>query len=258
MAGGGIVIESTLHAHPAAAEDREVARPPIATLPAPPLRPLAEAAGSTRGDRVRRIVNVLAAGVGLLLAAPLMVLIGAAIAVTSGVPILYSQPRIGLDRRTRRAGPAAERRTSDQGGRPFRIYKFRTMRVGTDENQLWASPGDPRVTRLGRVLRRLRLDELPQLYNVLIGDMNVVGPRPEQPRIFLELSRDLPDYAHRQRVLPGITGWAQINHHYDRYLEDVKRKLSLDLEYMERLSAAEDLRIMARTLPVMLRGTGGW
>ena len=140
----------------------------------------------------------------------------------------------------------------------FTIYKFRTMRVGCGEHQVWARPGDTRVTPLGRILRRLRLDELPQLFNVLKGDMNVVGPRPEQPSIFVELRQEIPQYPRRQQVLPGITGWAQVNHHYDRQLADVAHKLELDLEYLQRVSPAEDLRIMARTFPVMLRGEGGW
>jgi lipopolysaccharide/colanic/teichoic acid biosynthesis glycosyltransferase len=126
------------------------------------------------------------------------------------------------------------------------------MYVQSRPAEVWASKDDPRITPVGRFLRAYRLDELPQLLNVLKGDMNVVGPRPEQPRIFQELRRELDRYPERQRVLPGITGWAQINHHYDQTLEDVERKLQLDLEYIQRRSAFEDIKIMARTMPVML------
>ncbi len=133
------------------------------------------------------------------------------------------------------------------------------MRVnGNPEAQVWARPDDPRVTRLGRVLRKYRLDELPQLFNVLRGDMNIVGPRPEQPQIFAELRRQIGGYARRQRVRPGITGWAQVNLHYDTSVESVRQKVAYDLEYVARQSLAEDLRIMARTVPVVLFRRGAW
>jgi lipopolysaccharide/colanic/teichoic acid biosynthesis glycosyltransferase len=124
--------------------------------------------------------------------------------------------------------------------------------------QVWARPDDPRVTSIGRVLRKFRLDELPQLWNVLLGDMNVVGPRPEQPSIFNYLSRQIEGYARRQRVRPGITGWAQINLTYDTSVDDVRQKVAHDLEYIRNQSAIEDLKIMLRTVPVMLGRRGGW
>jgi lipopolysaccharide/colanic/teichoic acid biosynthesis glycosyltransferase len=124
--------------------------------------------------------------------------------------------------------------------------------------QVWASPDDPRVTRVGRILRQYRLDELPQLWNVLRGDMNFVGPRPEQPEIVLRLNQHIGGYTRRNRVLPGITGWAQVNQHYDQCMDDVRRKLELDLEYIERRSPLMDLRIMARTCPVVLFRRGAW
>ena len=127
------------------------------------------------------------------------------------------------------------------------------MTVDESESQIWASPDDPRITPVGRILRKTRLDELPQLLNVLKGDMNIVGPRPEQPKIFAELRVQIPGYEHRQRVLPGITGWAQINHHYDTSVEDVRKKLLFDLDYVsQRRSAGYDLQIMAKTFPVMV------
>ncbi len=122
--------------------------------------------------------------------------------------------------------------------------------------QVWASGTDPRITRIGSVLRKYRLDELPQLWNVLIGDMNIVGPRPEQPSIFLDLRDQVARYQQRQRVLPGITGWAQVNHPYDQSIDDVKKKVAYDLEYIGRRSMVEDLKIMARTIPVMVGKRG--
>ena len=118
--------------------------------------------------------------------------------------------------------------------------------------QKWAAKEDARVTRVGRILRPTRIDELPQLFNVLKGDMNIVGPRPEQPSIFADLRTELSHYPQRQKVLPGITGWAQVNLGYDTSIDDVKRKVELDLEYIGRRSTAEDLTIMARTMPVMV------
>jgi lipopolysaccharide/colanic/teichoic acid biosynthesis glycosyltransferase len=208
-------------------------------------------------DRNVRRLNVASAAIGLVLAAPLMIGIALAVKLTSRGPILYRQERVGQDRRRNR-GPGMEngRRQTNGGGRIFTMYKFRTMFVGSDKAQVWASADDPRITWVGRFLRRYRLDELPQLLNVLRGDMNIVGPRPEQPEIFLELRRQVEGYSQRQMVLPGITGWAQVNHHYDQCLDDVRRKVGLDLEYIQRRSPAEDLRIMARTLPVMVGRKG--
>ena len=137
------------------------------------------------------------------------------------------------------------------------MSKFRTMYVGDEtDGQVWAQKNDPRVTPVGRVLRAFRADELPQLLNVLRGQMNIVGPRPEQPEIFQELRVEIPEYSRRQHVLPGITGWAQVNNGYDQSFQDVQRKLDLDLEYLERRSPAEDFKIMAKTVPVVLGRKG--
>jgi len=129
---------------------------------------------------------------------------------------------------------------------------------GNGSPQVWATRNDPRVTPLGRVLRQYRLDELPQLFNVLRGEMNVVGPRPEQPAIFARLREQIPHYQERQRVRPGITGWAQVNQRYDTSIADVQRKVALDLEYVARESVLEDVRILARTVPVVLLRRGAW
>lgn len=221
----------------------------VRILPAGPL---------PREDRFCRVLNVIVAVIGLILALPLMILIAILVKLSSPGPIFFTQPRVGLDSRRTWPGDTNHRRKIDYGGKIFRIYKFRTMRVAPATRQVWATPDDPRVTPIGRILRRYRLDELPQLINVLRGEMNVVGPRPEQPEIFMDLRNRIENYAWRQRVLPGITGWAQINLQYDRSLEDVERKLAFDLEYVARRSWREDLRIMLRTVPVILLRRGGW
>ena len=147
-----------------------------------------------------------------------------------------------------------DRRATDLGGRAFAIYKFRSMYIDAEKRGVaqWATKGDPRITPVGRFIRKCRIDELPQLLNVLKGDMNIVGPRPERPSIFARLRTDIREYPLRQRAKPGITGWAQINHNYDMSLEDVRTKVRYDLEYLQRQSLGEDFRIMARTIPVML------
>jgi lipopolysaccharide/colanic/teichoic acid biosynthesis glycosyltransferase len=213
---------------------------------------------SVDSQELRRVLNVLVALVGLILAIPIMILISLAIKLTSPGPVIFRQTRVGVDRRTPGVPAGNWRRGVDHGGRLFTLYKFRTMRADSGNAQIWASPDDPRVTRVGAVLRKYRLDELPQLVNVLKGDMNVVGPRPEQPDIFAELRREIPPYRVRQRVLPGITGWAQVNHHYDTSVESVRRKLEFDLEYIERQSSIEDLKIMALTVPTVVFGKGAW
>jgi lipopolysaccharide/colanic/teichoic acid biosynthesis glycosyltransferase len=209
-------------------------------------------------ERAIRIANVVVASVGLVVAAPVMAMIALAIRLTSKGPALYTQTRVGVDRRWRQ-NYGDNRRVQDHGGKPFEMYKFRSMRVDAEANgvAVWAQKEDPRVTPVGRMLRKTRLDELPQLYNVLRGDMNIVGPRPERPSIFAELRRNIPEYPVRQRVRPGITGWAQVNQSYDSCIDDVRRKVQLDLEYLRRRSLGMDLRIMSMTIPVMLFRRGG-
>ena len=210
------------------------------------------------GDGVRRAINIAVALILIALTAPLMLAIGVLVRLTSKGPAIYKQPRVGLDRRRDRgAGSLNPRRSIDYGGRIFTIYKFRTMSVSApDEPQKWAAPNDSRITPVGKVLRSFRLDELPQLFNVLKGEMNIVGPRPEQPQIFAGLREDLQHYRTRQRVLPGITGLAQVSLPYDSDIQDVQRKIKLDLEYIRRRSPGEDLIIMAKTMPVMMLRKG--
>jgi lipopolysaccharide/colanic/teichoic acid biosynthesis glycosyltransferase len=187
-----------------------------------------------------RVLNFLLAFTALLLLLPVLLVIALLVRLTSPGPVLYTQLRVGLDRRLPVDALQNHRRERNLGGRPFTIYKFRTMRVDAEHGSgaVWAQQRDPRVTSIGRLLRQYRLDELPQLFNVLKGEMNIVGPRPERPIIFAELR--------------------EINHHYDRSLEDVRTKVHYDLEYIRRQSVAEDFRIMLKTVPVVLLRRGGW
>ncbi len=245
-----------------------------ATVPdaAPPERPVPTPEGRTEpaaaDSRLQRAANIAIATLGLLLTAPLLVVIAIAIKVTSPGPVFYRQARIGMDRRSGRrgsggtgAGESYERkRVRDLGGAPFRIYKFRTMKVDAERESgaVWAQERDPRVTTVGRVLRQFRLDELPQLINVIRGDMNIVGPRPERPAIFADMRGKIENYSVRQRTRPGITGLAQINQSYDSSVDDVRKKVEYDLEYIARRGLFEDLRIMLKTIPVILFRRGGW
>lgn len=186
---------------------------------------------------IKRVADLCVASIGLVLAAPVGLLIALAIRLGDGGPVFYSQMRVG------------------QNGVPFRLYKFRTMRVDAENGRsVWASTNDPRVTRVGRWLRRMRFDELPQLYNVLIGQMSLVGPRPERPDIVDELSATLPFYAERHLVKPGITGWAQISYRYGASIEDARRKLQYDLYYLKHMCFELDMVILFRTLGTFLRG----
>lgn len=213
-----------------------------------------------RLEILNRVMNVALATIGLILAAPIMLVFAVLVRLTSRGPIFYSQARVGLDRRgdTRRASDY-DRRTRDLGGQPFLILKFRTMRTDAETNgAVWAVRRDPRVTSIGRVMRKYRIDELPQLINVIRGDMNIVGPRPERPSIFSRLCDDIAEYPRRQRARPGITGLAQVSQAYDTSVDDVRAKVRYDLQYIERRGVTEDLIIMARTVPVMIFRKGGW
>jgi sugar transferase (PEP-CTERM system associated) len=178
----------------------------------------------------------------LILAAPLMLLVAVASLIESRGrdPILYHQIRIG------------------QGGLPFRLHKFRSMRVDAeaDGRPQWAGKNDARITRLGAILRRTRLDELPQLFNVLKGQMSLVGPRPERPEFVERLATGIPYYAERHRVKPGLTGWAQLLYPYGSDEEDAKRKLEFDLYYVKHAGVFLDLIILLQTVEVVLLGKG--
>jgi lipopolysaccharide/colanic/teichoic acid biosynthesis glycosyltransferase len=214
----------------------------------------------SRSEKRARILNIAVASIGLCVAAPLMLIVAVLVKITSPGPVFYAQARVGLDRRrSRQRSGAYDRRARDLGGRPFMIMKFRTMRMDAEKNgAVWAARGDARVTPIGRVMRKYRIDELPQLINVIRGEMNIVGPRPERPSIFSRLCDDIEEYPLRQHARPGITGWAQVNQAYDTSIDDVRMKVRYDLEYIARQGVAEDLKIMARTFPVMIFRKGGW
>jgi len=185
----------------------------------------------------KRVFDVVVAIVALLITAPLWPIIALAVKLCDGGPVLYSQDRVG------------------QNGEVFRFYKFRTMRVDAENGKsIWASLHDPRVTSVGRWLRRSRMDELPQLYNVLRGQMSIVGPRPERPDIVRDLCDKVPYYAERHLVKPGITGWAQISFRYGASIEDAKRKLQFDLFYLKHMSFELDMTILLRTVGTFVRG----
>jgi len=222
-------------------------------LAPPPRRSIVQ---DERVDAACRALNVVVAAVLIIVTLPLMALIAVAIKATSRGPVLYRQQRVGWNRRSPMSASEA-RELQDAGGMPFTIYKFRTMVVqAPGAKQVWAAQDDPRVTKVGRWLRTTRLDELPQLFNVLLGDMNVVGPRPEQPDLVRTLVREIREYPVRLMVLPGITGLAQVTGGYDASIADVRRKVALDIEYLRRRSPLEDLRIMALTPMVMFLGRG--
>ena len=230
-----------------------------------------------RYQRLERLVNIVLSALALIIAAPLLLAIAIAVKLTSAGPILYRQPRVGLNRRgvrlhARRRSDSRwqlwarflqlhdDLREQDLGGQLFMIYQFRTMCECAEHGTgaVWAVKNDPRSTSIGCFLRKYRLDELPQLFNVLKGDMNIVGPRPERPSIFARLSGEIKDYPLRQRTKPGITGWAQIHLKYDSCVDDVRRKVRYDLEYLRQKSILRDLKIMAKTLPSVLFKRRGW
>lgn len=186
---------------------------------------------------LKRVTDLVTSVLGLILSATFCPLIALAIKICDGGPVFYSQNRVG------------------QNGKIFKLYKFRTMNINAENGKsIWASPNDPRVTRIGRFLRKSRLDELPQLYNVLIGQMSLVGPRPERPDIVDELRDKLPYYDERHLVKPGISGWAQISFRYGSTIEDAKRKLQFDLYYLKHMSFELDVCILFRTVGTFLRG----
>lgn len=221
---------------------------------------------STR--RAIRSFDILVSAIALILLSPLFLALAILIKLESPGPVIYRQQRTGLNLRTndRRRNSnirvLEERRRSDRRrapvpGRPFQIYKFRSMVTDAEKNGIQlAKKNDARITRLGRLMRRTRIDELPQFWNVLKGDMSIVGPRPERPEIIAYLAEQIPGYTERLGVKPGITGLAQIRNGYDTDLEHIRRKITLDRYYIQKCSLNNDLKIIARTLRVVVRGEG--
>lgn len=208
---------------------------------------------------LKRAMDVIISLVALALYAPALAVIALAIRLDSPGPVIFLQPRIGIDRRRQRLPMPAvvDRRHVINPGRPFNIIKLRTMAADAEASgpQL-AEPNDARVTRVGRFLRRSRLDEFPQFINVLCGEMSVVGPRPERLCFISRLEHDVPGYCRRLDVLPGITGLAQVLNGYDTDVDSVRRKVHLDRQYIDRLSLQTDLRILALTAKVVISGKG--
>ena len=189
---------------------------------------------------VKRLFDIIAAVILLLLALPVMLVTGLLIVLEDGFPMFYTQERVGLN------------------GRLFKVVKFRSMRkdAESDGKPRWASANDDRTTRVGRVIRKLRIDELPQLFSVLSGAMSLVGPRPERPFFVDQLTRDIPFYAVRHSVKPGVTGWAQVSYHYGASVDDSIQKLQYDLYYVKNHTLFLDIVILFETVGVVLTGKG--
>jgi sugar transferase (PEP-CTERM system associated) len=187
----------------------------------------------------KRLLDLTAASVGLILALPLMVLVALAVRLDSPGPVFFRQDRVG------------------RGGREFTLWKFRSMRIDAEKGGArWAVQGDPRITRVGRFIRKTRLDELPQLWNVLVGDMSLVGPRPERRMFVDQLKEQCAWYEHRLVVRPGLTGWAQIKAPYASTFEESIEKLKFDLYYIKNLSIFLDISILLSTARIVLLGRG--
>jgi sugar transferase (PEP-CTERM system associated) len=187
----------------------------------------------------KRILDVLFGLVGLVLSAPVMIIVAVLIWLGSRGPIIFRQTRVGLH------------------GKTFELYKFRSMRVNAEANGAqWAQRDDPRITRLGRYLRKFRLDELPQFWNVIRGDMGFVGPRPERPEFVKSLRDKISYYDERHSIRPGLTGWAQVSYYYGSSVEEANRKLEYDLFYLKNMSFWFDCAIVVKTVPIVLTGGG--
>jgi exopolysaccharide biosynthesis polyprenyl glycosylphosphotransferase len=188
--------------------------------------------------RFKRIIDLLFAAGGLVLAFPVLLLAAICIRIESRGSVLYSQVRVGFL------------------NRPYRIWKLRTMRTDAEaDGPQWAAKGDTRVTQVGKLLRRTRIDELPQLWNVVCGEMSLIGPRPERPEFVEKLAREIPLFPQRHWIKPGISGWAQINYPYGASVEDAREKLSFDLYYLKNATPLLDIQIALRTIGAVMKGS---
>lgn len=222
----------------------------------------------------KRLFDIVGALTLMFLCFPLMATAAILVKLTSPGPMIYSQTRVGLNLRKKkskdrrqterpysgeinRRQPGRDRRELNNFGRPFTIYKFRTMRNDAEKNGArFATAGDARVTPVGKFLRRTRIDELPQLWNVLCGDMSLVGPRPERPEFMQQLSAHIPGYVDRLGLKPGLTGIAQVVNGYDNELDGFRKKVAYDLLYLQNCCLINDLKVMVRTLRVVITGEG--
>jgi lipopolysaccharide/colanic/teichoic acid biosynthesis glycosyltransferase len=220
------------------------------------------------GTAAKRTIDISGAVIGLILTLPLWLVVAVLIRLDSKGPIFYRQERVGHNRRRKDrravslAGPErrlnGDRRIQPGYGKTFRIIKFRSMYQDAESmtGPVWAQKNDSRVTRVGQFLRATRMDELPQLWNVLVGDMSLVGPRPERPHFVNVLKTKVKGYISRFDVKPGITGLAQVEHKYDESIDDVSRKITYDLRYISNWSVMQDLKIIARTVIVVISARG--
>ncbi|MDQ7065661.1 MAG: sugar transferase [candidate division KSB1 bacterium] len=218
----------------------------------------------TLNNAAIRWIDILGAFVGLVFSIPLFLIVPILIKLDSPGPVFYRQLRTGINRRKGERRHAnlgigidrrmQQRRKHNLFGRPFVIYKFRTMHVGAEKESgpVWAREDDPRITRIGKYLRKFHIDEIPQFWNILKGEMSLVGPRPERPEIIRKLVEEIPDYQARLSVRPGLTGPAQIFNGYDTNLEDVRRKLQYDLEYLQKRGPVYHLQMIFLTLARLL------
>ena len=185
----------------------------------------------------KRLLDIVASLSGLIIGIPLLIIFGVAIKREDKGPIFYKQERLGLK------------------GRRFYVYKLRSMRINAESmgGAQWAQKDDPRITKVGKFIRKTRIDEIPQLYNILIGDMSLIGPRPERPELTYQFEQEIPGFMHRLSIKPGLTGWAQVNGGYDI---TPKEKLVFDKEYIENKNILLDLKIILMTIKVVLTGDG--
>lgn len=217
---------------------------------------------------VKRTVDIVGSIVGLILSLPFMLIVPILIKLDSPGPVFYTQLRVGRNRRRadRRyhqksdvdCQRSRDRRREDLMGKPFQVIKFRTMVNDAEKRTgpVWATKGDPRITKLGRFLRRSRIDEIPQFVNVLLGDMSLVGPRPERPSFVKDLSRQVEGYEQRLQVKPGLTGLAQVEQGYDSSVASVAEKVRYDVAYIDSMSLWSDVKILAKTVIVVFTGRG--
>ena len=218
--------------------------------------------------KAKRVFDIVAASLALALLSPLFLVTAILIKIESRGSVFYAQERIGLNRRTsdRRQRCASverdrrnrtDRRKNVHAGRPFQIYKFRTMVKEAEQfGPVLASEDDPRITRMGRILRKTRIDEVPQFINVLRGEMSIIGPRPERSFFINQMRNDVPDFPTRLIMKPGITGLAQVENGYTQTIERMNEKLFYDLKYINDLSILQEIEILFKTVYVVLTGKG--
>ena len=189
--------------------------------------------------RIKRVGDIIFSLVLLFLTLPIIFISAIIIFLQDNGPILYSQIRVG------------------RGGKEFRIYKLRSMKINSEKSGVqWSKSNDKRITKFGKIIRKFRIDELPQLISVLLGDMSLIGPRPERPEIIKFIEEEIPHYNLRNGLRPGISGWAQVNYPYGASIDDTKKKLSFDLYYIHNFNILLDFLILLKTIKIVFRAKG--